>query len=54
VTGDRIGDWLSEQAVSAAQQGDPRVIALLVSGSHQHMKRFARDTGRNVMRTKAN
>ncbi len=34
--------WPSEQVVSAAQQGDPRAIATLVSGSHSHVKRFAR------------
>jgi len=28
--------------VHAAQQGDPRAIAILVSGSHEHVKRFAR------------
>jgi RNA polymerase sigma factor (sigma-70 family) len=33
--------WPSEQVVSAAQQGDPRAIATLVSGSHDHVKRFA-------------
>ena len=34
--------WPSEQVVSAAQQGDPRAIATLVSGSHSHVRRFAR------------
>ncbi len=34
--------WPTEQVVSAAQQGDPRAIAVLVSGSHAHVQRFAR------------
>jgi RNA polymerase sigma factor (sigma-70 family) len=34
--------WPAEQVVSAAQQGDPRAIATLVSGSHEHVQRFAR------------
>jgi RNA polymerase sigma factor (sigma-70 family) len=34
--------WPSEQVVNAAQQGDPRAIATLVSGSHAHVRRFAR------------
>ncbi len=34
--------WPSEQVVSAAQQGDPRAIATLVSGSRAHVQRFAR------------
>ncbi len=34
-------DWPSEQVVRAAQQGDPRAIEALVSGSHQHVRRFA-------------
>ncbi len=34
--------WPTEQVVSAAQQGDPRAIAILVSGSHAHVQRFAR------------
>jgi RNA polymerase sigma factor (sigma-70 family) len=34
--------WPTEQVVSAAQQGDPRAIATLVSGSHTHVRRFAR------------
>jgi RNA polymerase sigma factor (sigma-70 family) len=34
--------WPSEQIVSAAQQGDPRAIALLLDGSHAHVRRFAR------------
>jgi RNA polymerase sigma factor (sigma-70 family) len=34
--------WPAEQVVSAAQQGDPRAIAALLSGSHAHVRRFAR------------
>jgi RNA polymerase sigma factor (sigma-70 family) len=34
--------WPTEQVVSAAQQGDPRAIATLVSGSHAQVQRFAR------------
>src|ERR1700683_4662695 len=34
--------WPSERVVVAAQQGDERAIALLVSGSHAHVRRFAR------------
>jgi RNA polymerase sigma factor (sigma-70 family) len=34
--------WPTEQVVSAAQQGDSRAIAILVSGSHGHVQRFAR------------
>jgi RNA polymerase sigma factor (sigma-70 family) len=34
--------WPSEQVVSAAQQGDPRAIELLVDASHLHIRRFAR------------
>lgn len=33
--------WPTEQVVSAAQQGDPRAIATLLSGSHEHVRRFA-------------
>ncbi len=33
--------WPTEQVVSAAQQGDPRAITMLVSGSHAHVQRFA-------------
>jgi RNA polymerase sigma factor (sigma-70 family) len=33
--------WPAEQVISAAQQGDPRAIATLVSGSHAHVRRFA-------------
>jgi RNA polymerase sigma factor (sigma-70 family) len=34
--------WPTKQVVSAAQEGDPRAIATLVSGSHAHVQRFAR------------
>jgi RNA polymerase sigma factor (sigma-70 family) len=34
--------WPSEQVVGAAQAGDPRAIAMLLSGSHTHVRRFAR------------
>jgi RNA polymerase sigma factor (sigma-70 family) len=34
--------WPTEQVISAAQDGDPRAIATLVSGSHAHVQRFAR------------
>ncbi len=33
--------WPTEQVVGAAQQGDPRAIATLVSGSHAHVRNFA-------------
>lgn len=36
------GPWPTEQVVSAAQQGDPRAITMLVAGSHAHVQRFAR------------
>jgi RNA polymerase sigma factor (sigma-70 family) len=36
-----IPPWPAEGVISAAQQGDPRAIATLVSGSHQHVRRFA-------------
>jgi RNA polymerase sigma factor (sigma-70 family) len=42
VTDTRTWPWPTEQVVSAAQQGDPRAIATLVSGSHAHVQRFAR------------
>ena len=38
----RTAPWPTEQVVNAAQQGDPRAIAILVSGSHAHVQRFAR------------
>jgi RNA polymerase sigma factor (sigma-70 family) len=34
--------WPTEQVVSAAQEGDTRAIAALLSGSHAHVRRFAR------------
>jgi RNA polymerase sigma factor (sigma-70 family) len=34
--------WPTEQVVSAAQRGEPRAIATLLSGSHEHVRRFAR------------
>ncbi len=34
--------WPTEQIINAAQQGDPRAIAILVDGSHAHVHRFAR------------
>lgn len=34
--------WPTEQVVNAAQQGDPRAITTLISGSHAHVQRFAR------------
>lgn len=37
-----MADWPTEQVVSAAQQGDARALATLVSGSHAHVRRFAR------------
>jgi RNA polymerase sigma factor (sigma-70 family) len=40
--GSPTGPWPTEQVVSAAQQGDPIAIATLVSGSHAHVRRFAR------------
>jgi RNA polymerase sigma factor (sigma-70 family) len=33
--------WPTERVISAAQQGDPRAITTLVSGSHAHVQRFA-------------
>jgi RNA polymerase sigma factor (sigma-70 family) len=34
--------WPTAQVVSAAQRGEPRAIAMLLDGSHAHVKRFAR------------
>jgi RNA polymerase sigma factor (sigma-70 family) len=34
--------WPTEQVVTAAQRGDTRAIALLLDGSHAHVRRFAR------------
>jgi RNA polymerase sigma factor (sigma-70 family) len=42
VTDTRAAPWPTDQVVSAAQRGDPRAIALLLDGSHAHVKRFAR------------
>jgi RNA polymerase sigma factor (sigma-70 family) len=42
VTDTHTRSWPTEQIVSAAQSGDPRAIATLVSGSHEHVQRFAR------------
>jgi RNA polymerase sigma factor (sigma-70 family) len=42
VTDTRTPPWPTEQVVNAAQQGDPRAIGILVSGSHTHVQRFAR------------
>jgi RNA polymerase sigma factor (sigma-70 family) len=42
VTDARTSSWPSEQVVGAAQKGDPCAIALLLEGSHAHVKRFAR------------
>ncbi len=42
MTDTRNPSWPTEQVVSAAQQGDLRAIATLVSGSHAHVQRFAR------------
>ena len=33
--------WPTERVISAAQQGDPRAIETLISGSHAHVRRFA-------------
>lgn len=42
MTDTRISSWPTHQVISAAQQGDPRAIATLLSGSHLHVRRFAR------------
>jgi RNA polymerase sigma factor (sigma-70 family) len=42
VTSRASSSWPTEQVVSAAQQGEPRAISLLLSGSHAHVQRFAR------------
>jgi len=41
VTDTRASSWPTEQVVSAAQRGEPRAIATLLSGSHEHVRRFA-------------
>lgn len=38
----RARTWPTEQIVCAAQRGDARAIALLLDGSHVHVRRFAR------------
>ncbi|GGZ39561.1 RNA polymerase sigma factor [Streptomyces inusitatus] len=35
-------DWPGEQLITAAREGDPEATAALVSGSHPHVRRFAR------------
>jgi RNA polymerase sigma factor (sigma-70 family) len=42
VTDTRPSSWPTQQVISAAQQGDSRAIATLLSGSHVHVRRFAR------------
>jgi RNA polymerase sigma factor (sigma-70 family) len=42
VTDTRTAPWPAHQVISAAQQGDARAIATLLSGSHVHVRRFAR------------
>jgi RNA polymerase sigma factor (sigma-70 family) len=42
VTSRASWSWPTEQVVRAAQQGDPRAIAILLDGSHAHVHRFAR------------
>ncbi|MFF8958593.1 RNA polymerase sigma factor [Streptomyces sp. NPDC014894] len=34
--------WPGEQLIAAAREGDPEATAALVSGSHPHVRRFAR------------
>jgi RNA polymerase sigma factor (sigma-70 family) len=41
VTSRDTWSWPTEQVIVAAQQGDPRAIATLLSGSHTHVQRFA-------------
>jgi RNA polymerase sigma factor (sigma-70 family) len=38
----QVHTWPAERVVSAAQQGDPQAIAALLTGSHAHVRRFAR------------
>jgi RNA polymerase sigma factor (sigma-70 family) len=38
----RDRSWPSQQVIGAAQQGDQRAIALLLEGSHPHVRSFAR------------
>jgi RNA polymerase sigma factor (sigma-70 family) len=42
VSESRIKPWPTEQVISAAQQGEPHAIAILLEGSHAHVRRFAR------------
>jgi RNA polymerase sigma factor (sigma-70 family) len=42
VTNTQKSSWPTDQVISAAQQGDSRAIAALLSGSHVHVRRFAR------------
>jgi RNA polymerase sigma factor (sigma-70 family) len=42
VTSAGTSPWPTSQVISAAQQGDSRAIAALLSGSHVHVRRFAR------------
>jgi RNA polymerase sigma factor (sigma-70 family) len=42
VTDTQTSSWPTHQVISAAQQGDSRAIATLLSGSHMHVRRFAR------------
>ena len=37
-----VHSWPTEQVINSAQRGDPRSIALLLDGSHIHVRRFAR------------
>jgi RNA polymerase sigma factor (sigma-70 family) len=41
VSESRTKPWPNEQIVSAAQQGEPHAIAILLEGSHAHVRRFA-------------
>jgi RNA polymerase sigma factor (sigma-70 family) len=38
----RTKPWPTEQVICAAQQGEPHAIAILLEGSHAHVRRFAR------------
>ncbi|HEY4809728.1 MAG TPA: RNA polymerase sigma factor [Solirubrobacteraceae bacterium] len=42
MTDTQSSSWPTHQIISAAQQGDSRAIATLLSGSHVHVRRFAR------------
>ena len=42
MTDTRTSPWPTHRVISAAQQGDSRAIAALLSGSHVHVRRFAR------------